>query len=121
MSRSRPLSVDSPDGFCILVGRNSRQNDEVTFKRAAPDDLWLHARGIPGGHVVIKSGGREVPERTLHQAAALAAYYSRDRREDLVAVDYVARRHVRRARGKRPGLVIYRGERTIRVRPKSEA
>lgn len=121
MARSRPLAVDSPDGFCILVGRNSRQNDEVTLKRAAPGDLWLHARGIPGGHVVIKSGGREVPERTLRQAAALAAYYSRDRHEDLVAVDYVARRRVRRARGKRPGLVTYRGERTIRVRPKGEA
>lgn len=114
---SRPLSVESPTGFRILVGRNSRQNEEVTFKRAAPDDLWLHARGVPGGHVVIKSGGRPVPDRTLRQAAALAAYYSRDRHEALVTVDYVERRRVRRARGKRPGLVTYRGERTVRVRP----
>jgi predicted ribosome quality control (RQC) complex YloA/Tae2 family protein len=117
MSRSGPLAVDSPDGFRILVGRNSRQNDEVTFKRAAPDDLWLHARGVSGGHVVIKNGGQAVPERTLRQAAALAAYYSRDRGEALVAVDYTERRRVRRVKGKRPGLVTYRGERTIRVKP----
>ena len=121
MPRSGPLSVESPDGFCILVGRNSRQNEEVTFERAAPDDLWLHARGIPGGHVVIKSGGRPVPEETLRQAAALAAYYSRDRYEDLVAVDVTERRRVRRARGKRPGLVTYRGERTIRAKPVQRA
>jgi predicted ribosome quality control (RQC) complex YloA/Tae2 family protein len=117
MPHSGALAVNSPDGFRILVGRNSRQNEEITFRRAAPDDLWLHASGVPGGHVVIQSGGREVPERTLRQAAALAAFYSRDRREALVAVDYVARRHVRRAKSKRPGMVTYRGERTIRVEP----
>ncbi len=117
MPRSEPLGLESSDGFRILVGRNSRQSERVTFKHAAPDDLWLHARGIPGGHVVVKSGGQPVPERTLHQAAALAAFYSRDRHEDLVAVDCVARRRVRRATGKRPGLVTYRGERTIRVKP----
>jgi predicted ribosome quality control (RQC) complex YloA/Tae2 family protein len=120
MPRGEPLTVNSPDGFRILVGRNSRQNEGVTFKRAAPDDLWLHARGIPGGHVVIKSGGREVPERTLRQAAALAAYYSRDRHENLVTVDVVTRRRVRRAKGKHPGLVTYRGERTVRVKPEEE-
>jgi len=118
--RSEPLVVNSPDGFRILVGRNSRQNEQVTFKRAVPDDLWLHARGISGGHVVIKSGGREVPERTLHQAAALAAYYSRDRHEALVAVDVLARRRVRRAKGKHPGMVTYRGERTMRIKPGGE-
>jgi len=117
MPRSQPLVKDSPDGFRILVGRNSRQNEEVTFKRAAPDDLWLHARGIPGGHVIVKCAGRPVTEKTLRQAAALAAFYSRDRDEPLVTVDYVERRHVRRAKGRHPGLVTYRGERTIRIKP----
>lgn len=119
MPRSRPLRVESADGFQIWVGRNSRQNEEVTFKRAAPDDLWLHARGIPGGHVIVKSGGQPVPERTLRRAAALAAYYSRSQNEDSVEVDIIQRRYVRRAKGKRPGLVTYRNERTIRVAPES--
>lgn len=117
MPRSRPLSVESSDGFQIVAGRNSRQNEEVTFKRAAPNDLWLHARGVPGGHVIIKNGGRPVPERTLRQAAALAAYYSRNRHETYVDVAYLERRRVRRARGKHPGLVTYQSEQTIRVKP----
>jgi predicted ribosome quality control (RQC) complex YloA/Tae2 family protein len=62
--RSQPLSVNSKDGLLILVGRNSRQNEEVTFRRATPHDLWLHARGVPGAHVIVKTGGREVPEAT---------------------------------------------------------
>ncbi|MEA3459619.1 MAG: NFACT RNA binding domain-containing protein, partial [Chloroflexota bacterium] len=75
--RSRPLSMRSPDGFTILVGRNSRQNEEVTFDRAAPDDLWLHVKGVPGSHVVVKAAGQEVPQATLRRAAELAAYYSK--------------------------------------------
>ncbi|MFZ5917884.1 MAG: Rqc2 family fibronectin-binding protein [Chloroflexota bacterium] len=118
--RSRPLQIESADGLLILVGRNSRQNEEVTFKRAAPDDLWLHARGIPGGHVIVKSGGRPAPERTLRQAAALAAYYSGNRNEESVAIDYTQRRLVRHVRGGQPGLVTYRGERTLYVKPSGE-
>jgi len=118
-SASGPLRIVSDDGLVILVGRNSRQNEIVTFKRAAPDDLWLHARGAPGGHVVIKSGGRPVPERTLQQAARLAAGYSAARDETDVLVAIVKRKRVRRVKGgkAKPGMVSYSGEKTLRVRP----
>ncbi len=115
--RSQPLKLTSPDGLTVLVGRNSRQNDEVTFRRALPGDLWLHARGVPGAHVVVRTGGRPVPETTLQWAAALAAHYSRARDEGMVDVDYTERRHVRRLKGAGPGLVTYSHERTLRVRP----
>ncbi len=116
---TKPLRFVSDDGFVIFVGRNSRQNELVTFRRAAPEDLWLHARGVAGGHVVIKSGGRPVPEGTLHQAARLAAGYSAARDEPDVPVDVVARKRVRRARGGevRPGMITYVGAETVRVKP----
>jgi predicted ribosome quality control (RQC) complex YloA/Tae2 family protein len=116
--RSQPLTFRSPDGLTILVGKNSRQNEEVTFRRASAGDLWLHARGVPGAHVIIRSGRQEVPEATLHQAAGLAAYFSQARGATRVEVDYTQRRHVRRVRGARPGLVIYDHEQTIYVTPR---
>jgi predicted ribosome quality control (RQC) complex YloA/Tae2 family protein len=116
-ARSQPLTLRSPDGLTILVGKNSRQNEEVTFRRASSDDLWLHARGVPGAHIIVKSGGQEVPEATLRQAAGLAAYYSQARQATRAAVDYTQRRHVRRIKGARPGLVTYDHEQTIYVEP----
>lgn len=114
--RSGPLRLEL-DGFTVWVGRNARQNDEVTFRRASADDLWLHARGVPGAHVVIKTGGREVPHPVLYRAAQLAAYHSAARDERQVDVDVTAVRHVRRMKGGGPGQVVYRGERTLRVEP----
>ncbi|MBC8249678.1 MAG: NFACT family protein, partial [Anaerolineales bacterium] len=105
VGRSQPLAVNSQDGLLILVGRNSRQNEEVTFRRAAPNDLWLHVRGAPGAHVIVKTGGREVPEATLRQAAQLAAYYSQARGSTRVDVAYTERRYVRPIKGAGPGLV----------------
>lgn len=118
-SAAAPLRVVSQDGLVIFAGRNSQQNEIVTFRRAAPNDLWLHARDVPGGHVVVKNGGRPVPERTLRQAAELAAAFSAARDEPEVVVAVVARKRVRRlSAGKaHPGLVTYSGEDTIRVRP----
>jgi predicted ribosome quality control (RQC) complex YloA/Tae2 family protein len=121
VGRSRPLEVKSQDGLLILVGRNSRQNEEITFRRAGPNDLWLHARGVPGAHVIVKTGGRGVPEATLRQAAQLAAYYSQVRDSACVAVDYTERRYVRPIKGAGPGLVTYTRERTIRVAPRKPA
>ena len=118
VGRSQPLAVNSQDGLLILVGKNSRQNEEVTFRRAAPHDLWLHVRGAPGAHVVVKSEGREVPEATLRQAAQLAAYYSQARGSARVAVDYTERRYVRPIKGAGPRLVTYTQEKTIRVAPR---
>jgi predicted ribosome quality control (RQC) complex YloA/Tae2 family protein len=114
---ARPLRFRSPEGFRVWVGKNALQNEELTFKRASADDLWLHARGIPGAHVIIQSEGRAVPETTVEWGAGLAAYYSRGRDDTQVAVDVVQRRHVRRLKGGRPGQVVYRHEGTLRVVP----
>lgn len=104
--------------FPVFVGRNARQNDDVTFRRGSRDDLWLHVRGLPGAHVLIKTGGRPVPDHAVRQAASLAAYYSSARDEDLVDVDVTERRFVKRAPGGRPGMVTYRQEQTLLVEPK---
>ncbi|MAG35629.1 MAG: hypothetical protein CL878_05210 [Dehalococcoidia bacterium] len=104
-------------GTVVLVGRSSRGNDQVTFREAQPNDLWLHARGVPGAHVVIRTTGPSVPEHVVQAAAALAAEASAARNAGSVAVDYTRRRYVRRIKGAPPGLVTYRQERTVHVVP----
>ena len=113
--RSRPLRYLSPEGFPILVGRNARQNELVTFNAAGRDDLWLHVRDGPGAHVVIRCGGQPVPELTLNVAARLAAWHSGQRGNGGVGVVITPRRFVTRMAGGRPGQVHYRGEETISV------
>ncbi len=113
-----PLHVQSREGFTLLIGKNSRQNEDVTFHQAAPNDLWLHARGVPGAHVIIKAAGSEIPRATIEQAAQLAAYYSQARGSTSVPVDYTLQRHVRHMKGGGPGMVIYERERTIYVEPR---
>lgn len=107
-------------GATILVGRTSAQNDRVTFDLASQDDLWLHARELPGAHVILRGNGREPDETTIEQAAALAAYYSKGRGSTRVPVDMTERRHVRKVKGAGPGMVTYRNETTLNVEPKSE-
>ena len=112
-----PLHIQSHDGFTILIGKNSRQNEEVTFHQASANDIWLHVRGVPGAHVIVKAGGRDIPRSTLEQAAGLAAYYSQARGSTSVAVDYTLQRHVRHMKGGGPGMVIYERERTLYAEP----
>jgi predicted ribosome quality control (RQC) complex YloA/Tae2 family protein len=112
-----PLRRQSSDGFVLLVGKNSRQNEEVTFRQASPHDLWLHARGVPGSHVLIKSGGRRVPATTEREAAQLAAYYSQSRAAGTVPVDVTEQRFVRHLKGGGPGMVTYQQEHTLHVEP----
>jgi predicted ribosome quality control (RQC) complex YloA/Tae2 family protein len=112
-----PLHVQSREGFTLLVGKNSRQNEDVTFHQATSNDLWLHARGVAGAHVIIKSAGRDVPRSTIDQAASLAAYYSEARGTTSASVDYTLQRHVRHMKGGGPGMVIYEREHTIYVEP----
>lgn len=119
-ARQAPLTVISDDGIEIIVGRNARQNDSVTFQMAAPGDVWLHARGVPGSHVIVRSAGRAAPQRTLEQAAALAAAHSAAHESTSVAVDYTERRFVRRSRGG-PGMVTYTNEKTVHARPATAA
>ena len=92
----------------------------MTLKEAARNDLWLHTREIPGSHTVIVTQGKPVPERTLYEAACLAAYNSRARQSGKVAVDYTPVRFVRKPAGARPGRVIYTDFKTIVVNPDAE-
>jgi predicted ribosome quality control (RQC) complex YloA/Tae2 family protein len=115
-----PLHVQSRDGYTILIGKNSRQNEEVTFRQASAQDMWLHARGVPGAHVIIKAGGRDIPLRTLEQAAGLAAYYSQARENTRVPVDYTLQRYVRHMKGGGPGMVLYEREKTVYAEPENE-
>jgi predicted ribosome quality control (RQC) complex YloA/Tae2 family protein len=115
--RDRPLSLNSPDGLPIFVGRNSRENDEVTFRQAGGNDWWFHARGVPGAHVIVRSSEGLLPPDTVQRAAELAAFFSKLRDDTDVPVDYTRRRYVRRIPGAAPGLVTYRREQTIRVVP----
>ncbi|HSJ58399.1 MAG TPA: NFACT family protein [Anaerolineae bacterium] len=116
--RSHPLSLLLPGGVRVWIGRNSRQNDEVTFGRGTSDDWWFHARGIPGAHVIARAPTGELPPDAAERAAELAAYFSQHRGEPYVEVDYTRRRHVRRIPGAAPGLVTYGEERTLRVVPR---
>ncbi|HZO73558.1 MAG TPA: NFACT RNA binding domain-containing protein [Ktedonobacteraceae bacterium] len=116
-----PLHVQSRDGFTILIGKNSRQNEEVTFHQATGSDIWLHARGVAGAHVIIKSAGREISRSSIEQAAKLAAYYSEGRGSTNLPVDYTLQRYVRHMKGGGPGMVIYERERTIYVQPEGPA
>jgi predicted ribosome quality control (RQC) complex YloA/Tae2 family protein len=115
-ARTGPRRYETADGATILVGRSARENDRITFHDAAPDDLWFHARGLAGAHVVLKSGGTPT-DASITVAAQLAAYYSEGRLSRQVAVDCVARKHVRKPRGGAPGAVTYAGERTLLVMP----
>lgn len=116
-----PRTFRSGDGFTILVGRNARQNEQISLRRARPNDLWFHARGRPGAHVVLVTENRAVPPETLAEAASLAAYYSQGRNETRVAVDYTECRHLRRITSTRPGHLRYDHERTLHVAPTSLA
>lgn len=118
--QSAPLRIVTPDAYVIWVGRNSRQNEIVTFKRGGGDDLWLHARDVPGAHVVIKFDGRPTPESIIEQAAALAAYYSARRAEGKVPVDVTRCKYVKKLKGAAQGMVTYRNEETRIVSPLSE-
>ena len=110
---SQPLRFLSEEGFLIQVGRNSSQNERL-LKAAQSDDLWLHARDIPGSHVLISSQGQRIPDATLLLAARLAGLYSKAHGRQ-VQVDYTPRRHVKKTPGGAPGLVHYTGEKSLVV------
>ncbi|HEX8096829.1 MAG TPA: NFACT family protein [Pyrinomonadaceae bacterium] len=112
----------SSDGYEILVGRGARDNDHLTFKIARPSDLWLHSADYPGSHVVVRNPTRgEVPQRTLLEAAQLAANYSQARSQSKVDVHYTQRKYLSKPKGAAPGLVRMSSFRTIAVEPREAA
>lgn len=104
---SRPFHYISSDGYHMYVGKNNLQNDELTFHFADGNDWWFHAKGIPGSHVIVKTHGSELPDRTFEEAGQLAAYYSKSRGSDKVEIDYVEKKHVKKPGGAKPGFVVY--------------
>ena len=108
-------------GYVIWLGRNMRQNAAILSRHSHPSDLWLHARGAPGAHVVIRDDGRKIPESLVEKAARLAAHYSARRGDASVEVDITERRYVRPIKGGAPGQVRCTGERTLRVVPQDES
>lgn len=114
---SRPLRFVSTDGYPIYVGRNNRQNDELTTKLAQKNDLWLHIQKLHGSHVIIPCSGAQPPDDTVTQAAQLAAWYSQGRQGQNVAVDVTPVRYVKKPGGAKPGMVVYTTYRTVYVTP----
>ena len=114
---SQPLHYISADGYDIYVGKNNLQNEELTFKFANGGDWWFHAKGIPGSHVVVKTGGDELPDRTFEEAARLAAYYSKNRSSEKVEIDYIQRKHVKKPNSGKPGFVIYHTNYSMMITP----
>lgn len=114
---SQPLHYISSDGYDIYVGKNNLQNEELTFKFANGGDWWFHAKGIPGSHVVVKTGGDELPDRTFEEAARLAAYYSKNRSSEKVEIDYIQRKHVKKPNSGKPGFVIYHTNYSMMIAP----
>lgn len=115
-----PMKYQSSDGFTILVGRNNLQNDQLTLRDAHNADIWMHTQKIPGSHTVVITENRPVPDRTLEEAAMLAAYHSKAREAKLVPVDYTQIRYVKKPAGARPGKVIYDRFKTAIVTPDKE-
>ena len=105
--KSQPLHFVSSDGFDLYVGKNNFQNEEITFKLATGGDWWFHAKGMPGSHVILKTEGKEVPDRAFEEAGSLAAHFSKAGGRDKIEVDYIQKKHVKKPAGANPGFVVY--------------
>ena len=117
---NQPSKFISTSGFTILVGKNNKQNDTLTFKTATSNDLWLHAKNIPGSHVIIKCNNKKIPESTLLEAGILTAYHSKAKLSSNVSVDYTLAKRVKKPSGAKPGMVTYKDYKTIVVTPNKE-
>ncbi len=118
--RYRFLRFFTSDGWEVMLGRGDIQNDELTHRVAKPNDIWLHAQGVPGSHVIIRKGGRrDIPsQRALSEAASASAFFSRAKTSKVVPVVYTLKKWVRRPRGAKPGVVVFQREKTLFVEPK---
>ena len=104
----KPYHYVSSDGYDIYVGKNNLQNDYLTFQLATGNDWWFHAKGVPGSHVLVRTNGEtDMPDRTFEEAGRLAAYYSKNRGQDKVEIDYIQKKHVKKPGSAKPGFVVY--------------
>ena len=105
---SKPFHYISSDGYHMYVGKNNFQNEELTFKIATGNDWWFHANGVPGSHVIVKTeGADDMPDTTFEEAGRLAAYYSQNRDNEKVEIDYIQKKHIKKPKGGKPGFVVY--------------
>lgn len=112
-----PMHFVTDDGYDVYIGRNNIQNDKLTVKTAAPDDMWLHTKNIAGSHVIIKAKNGEISDNAILQAASLAAYCSKAQNSTKVPVDYTRIRFVKKPNGSKPGMVIFTNNYTVLVDP----
>ena len=121
LKASKPLEFTTSEGVRLLIGKNNIQNDQLTFRTAAPNDLWLHVKDIPGSHtILLVSGlteGKDYTEKSIVEAAKLAAAHSKAASGSNVPVDCTLRRYVKKPAGSRPGFVIYTHQKTLYVTP----
>ncbi|QIB69021.1 fibronectin/fibrinogen-binding protein [Aminipila butyrica] len=116
-SKPAPRTYTTSDGFRVLVGRNNKENDHLTFKLASAKDLWFHTKDIPGSHAVLFTEGRPASETAIFEAAAIAASHSKGKDSENVPVDYVPVKYVKKPAGAKPGMVIFTNNRTVYVHP----
>lgn len=115
-----PQEFITADGFRILVGRNNKENDVLTFKTADKKDYWFHTKDIPGSHVILVTSGKQPSDSATLAAASLAAYYSKARLSENVPVDFTQVRHVKKTAGAKPGMVIFTDNKTVYVNPSKD-
>ena len=118
-----PLKYRSSDGYLIYCGRNNKQNDKLTLREARKEDIWFHTQGFAGSHTLLVTGGKEleeIPDRTIEEAAMIAAFNSKARSAALVPVDYTQIRNVRKPAGAKPGMVIFDHYFTLYITPEEE-
>ncbi len=115
--KSKPFHYRSSDGFDIYIGKNNYQNEELTFKYANGGDWWFHAKKMPGSHVIVKTNGQELPDRTFEEAAMLAGYYSKGREAEKLEIDYLQRKNVKKPNGSAPGFVVYYTNYSMTIHP----
>lgn len=116
-----PLEFETSDGFKVLVGRNNKQNDQLTLKTASKLDYWFHTKNIPGSHTIVLLDGKEISDTAITQAAQICAYHSKAKDSSQVPVDYTIVKNVSKPAGAKPGKVIYDSYNTVYVTPKLPA
>lgn len=118
-SKGKPYRTMMVEGYEVLVGKGSEENDDLTFNVAEPEDLWMHVGGgTPGSHVVVRNPtGGEIPRAVIEGAAAVTAWYSKSRGAPKVGVDYCRAKHVTKPRGAPAGLVEITNDKTVKVKP----
>ena len=114
---SKPFHYISSDGYHMYVGKNNIQNEELSFKFASGNDWWFHAKGQPGSHVIVKTNGEELPDRTFEEAGKLAAYYSKGKKAPKVEIDYTLKKNLRKPAGAKPGFVVYYTNYSLLIEP----